>query len=248
MDLMRTFRRAYGRLYGNYDYSSHVLAFHDYNMIYMAVPKAANSSIKSALWQLLSQDVVSTVGGAEDEDRISARHRNELFRRDIRLMKHQVSKYPSYLSFTFVRNPWDRLVSCYMDKIRSSARKEDGSFYRKDDKAMYSNSSLRPQMPFDEFVESVCKTPDRRSNRHFRSQHTFFQDRKGNLLVSEIGCFERLSEDFDRIIQLVGAQQISLPHVRRSDRGDYREFYTPKLRDMVARRYATDISLLEYKF
>jgi hypothetical protein len=46
----------------------------------------------------------------------------------------------------------------------------------------------------------------------------------------------------------IGAPDVSLPHVRRSKGEDYRERYSPELRDLVGERYARDIELFGYRF
>jgi hypothetical protein len=248
MDPLRLLRRAYGKLYGPFDYSSHILALHDYRAIYIATPKVANSSIKNAVLSLMPEHLRSLLRQDDPPRKLLLRQRNRLFRDKHRLMKHEVSRYRSYLCFGFVRNPWDRLVSCYMDKIRSTAILEDGKIPPRGDRAMYQRGRFKPHMTFEEFVHEVVRTPDKRSNRHFRSQHTFLTDRKGQLLTDFIGRFEQLGEDFRALMQRIGAPECTLPHVRATLGRDYRDYYTPELREMVRARYERDIDLFGYDF
>ncbi|MCF7914751.1 MAG: sulfotransferase family protein [Spirochaetaceae bacterium] len=249
MDIRRRLRKLYGKLYDPFDYNSHIFAFHEYKAIYMAVPKAANTSMKTALTNLMPIDIQNSLNETLPVRELYAIHRNELFKRKIRLMKHQVKRYNDYFVFTIVRNPWDRLVSCYADLIRSSSKVEDDTINSRENLPLFKHGmGFRAQMPFDEFVEAVVSTPDRRSNRHFRSQYTFLTDGKGRLLPQFIGHFSNLQDDFEKIKQQVNVHDLQLPHVRRSSRSDYREYYNNYLRKLVETRYEKDIALFNFSF
>jgi chondroitin 4-sulfotransferase 11 len=248
MDLKRELRRLYSRLYGPYDYSSHVIALHDYRAIYMAVPKVANSSLKTAVWHLMPEDIQALPQTGRKQRTIYTVHREAMFKRRLRLYKHQVSDYPGYFVFAFVRNPWDRLLSCYKDKIGFGAIMEDGRYNDPKTRSLHLGRGFRKEMSFRDFVEAVVRTPDKKANRHFRSQHTFLTDGQGNLLPSYLGRFEDLHPDFAEVMERIGAPHVSLPHVRRSQDADYRSYYDTALRDAVARRYARDIELFGYEF
>lgn len=245
----RALRRAYGRLFGRYDYSSHVIVLHDYKAIYFAVPKVANSSMKSAIWYLLPQEIrEQTPDKAVKRSAFTTKSsREELFSKSIRILKHQAKKFPDYLGFAFVRNPWDRLVSCYSDKILSSAVLEDGRADRAH-RAIHDRAQLPENMEFDAFVRRVVEIPDAKANRHFRSQYTFLTDRRGRLLPRFIGRYENLAEDFNRLQEMLGVSGLSLPTVRKSERQAFQSYYTEELRELVADRYKRDIELFEYRF
>ena len=248
MDLKRELRRIYSRLYGPYDYSSHVIALHDYGAIYMAVPKVANTSIKTALARLMPEQVQQLAADVRKERSVYGRHRDELFHHNIRLYKHQVHKYKEYLVFAFVRDPWDRLVSCYRDKIEWGAIMEDGRRNDPKTRGLYLGPGFEKQMSFEEFARKVAAIPDRKANRHFRSQHAFLCNRKGELIPDFIGRFERLSEDFAELMERIGASKAALPHVRKSKASDHRTYYSQELAQLIGRRYARDAELFGYRF
>lgn len=248
MSWKRPLRRLYGRFFDPYDYSTHVFRFPDYRLIYMAVPKVANSSIKAALSQLFPAEVQSNHPDPSRPRAIYRGARDYLFRNGARIYKHQVQKYPEYRVIAFVRNPWDRLVSCYKDKVTEGSTTESGTPKVRDDRALYANTGVERDMDFSDFVREVARTPDKQANRHFRSQHTFLTDRRGRLLTTDIGYFERLSEDFGRMMEEIGAPELSLPRLRYTTASGFREFYTPELRRIVAERYEKDIALFGFSF
>ncbi len=108
----------------------------------------------------------------------------------------------------FVRNPLDRLLSCYSQKIVYYERQlgmppllwRYGKTFHKD-------------MSFADFVRAVSRIPDRLSDIHFRSQHTFFYHR-GKLMADFVGRFERISEDWDILREKFDLP--ALPHQNRS--------------------------------
>jgi hypothetical protein len=143
-----------------------------------------------------------------------------------------------YFRFGFVRNPLDRLLSCYAQKIVYYERElgmqpllwRYGKAFDKD-------------LSFAEFVEAVARIPDRVSDIHFRSQHTFLYHR-GKLMVDFVGHFEQLEQDWNFLREKFGLPE--LPHQNRSRHVDYREAYTPELAAIAAKRYKKDIELFGY--
>lgn len=245
----RLWRKAYGKIFDSYSYSSHIYVFHEYRAIYLAVPKVANSSLKTAFWHLFPEDIRSQTADEKIKRRAYTEKKNRelLFARKARIMKHQVKKYPDYFKFAFVRNPWDRLVSCYSDKILSTAVLENGQVDHGHN-AIHSKAGLPEKMKFDAFVKKIAEIPDHKANRHFRSQHTFLCSRSGHLLPGFIGHYESLQDDFNEIQHKLGTEGLELPVIRKSDRVPYQSYYTDELRDIVYKRYERDIELFGYRF
>jgi hypothetical protein len=235
-------------MFGRYEYTSHVIALHQYRAIYMAVPKVANTSVKTALTSLMPTHIRELPKDGRKERSVYALHNDVLFRDKIRLYKHQVPQYSDYLVFAFVRNPWDRLVSCYRDKIEWGALVEDGKRRDPRTRRLYLGRQFERDMDFAEFVQRVVEIPDRRANRHIRSQFTFLADKSGELLPNFIGRFETLTDDFSAVMKRIGAPHLTLPHLRNSAPPDYRKYYTERLAELVADRYRRDIELFDYSF
>jgi hypothetical protein len=164
------------------------------------------------------------------------------------LCKHEVPRYRHYYSFAFVRNPWDRLVSCYMDKVADTDLEDEDLNPKSAAVFMRERGGRTGEVSFDEFAREVCRTNDEESNRHFRSQHVFLTDRRGRVLPQNIFRFETLGEDFAAVMNRIGLPEVELPHANATRRRDYREYYTEELRDLVAERYHRDIELFGFVF
>ena len=143
-----------------------------------------------------------------------------------------ISEYNDYFSWTFVRNPWDRLVSAYFNKIV--------------DKFQSGLVSWRGKIKsFEEFILEIEKNDviDLKCDRHIRSLHTFFPSN-----VNFVGKFEKLQEDFNLICDKTGIQQKELLVENKSRHNHYTEYYNDETRLIVAEKYAKDIEYFGYKF
>jgi len=79
------------------------------------------------------------------------------------------------------------------------------------------------------------------------SQHEFIVNHEGDLIVDFLGRFETLDQDFDVVRQRIRTP-VELPHLLRSPRGHYRDYYSSDLADIVGERYAEDIARFGYAF
>jgi hypothetical protein len=196
-------------------------------VIYISISKTGISSIRSMF--------LEKIGEEYDKENYGTIHHKtkEVFNY---IPQKEIDKNHDCFKFSMVRNPFDRLVSCYTNKIL----KEDYPPIQKG----YGNLFYQG-MPFDEFVHSVCKVPDIFSDRHFRSQYSYIYY-KGKSLVDYIGRFENLEEDLAFIIDKYDLGKI--PHINKSSkRSDYRDYYTPELVELAYQRYRDDIEKFDYQ-
>jgi chondroitin 4-sulfotransferase 11 len=208
--------------------------------VYIEIPKVACTSIKTAIADLVGVRLTET-GGNPHEARWPA-PRDPSGRTG--------PPFPGLFAFAFVRDPWDRLVSCYRDKIRGEV---DGFTYFTDRPGV-ANCLARfdaffAGMSFDEFVRAVASIPDEEADAHFRSQHTFVTDEEGRLATDFVGRYERLAEDWRRVGQRIGLPAIELPRLQAvRERRPCSELYTAETRRIVADRYGRDAEMFGYAF
>ena len=60
--------------------------------------------------------------------------------------------------------------------------------------------------------------------------------------------FENLNEGFRHACRKIGIPKVDLPHINRSSRDRYQEYYDDELVDIVRGRFKHDIELGEYEF
>lgn len=151
--------------------------------------------------------------------------------------------YYDHFKFTFVRNPFDRLVSCYKDKI---AGEEIPQYLMVS--AKQAGVEMYPQMPFSEFAKAVCEIPDHLADGHFRSQHMTVCGPGGEIMADFAGRFENIVEDFDHVKEKIGAPWLELGERNRKASASYREFYDDETREIVAEKYERDLEAFDYSF
>jgi chondroitin 4-sulfotransferase 11 len=210
-----------------------VIVLHERRAMYFPIQKVANSS-----WKRICAEIL----GLDTSDRGPHAIRFPTLPLD------EVHRHADYFRFCFVRNPWDRVVSCYVEKIKTDPGYttrffRDGVFV-----GFIPYGVFRAGMSFQSFVEAIAGIPDEEADRHFRSQHTFVTDARGELLVNFVGKLEQSAEDFAHVLRRLGRDPSEVPHLNRSDHSDYKSFYTPRTMELVRQRYERDITLFGYDF
>lgn len=227
---------------------------HKHKFIFLKTKKTAGTALEAALSQLCGpEDIITPYREASEHDRTGRGPQNfridhpakpnrplwrRLLRRPERYYHRSVGYYEhmpgclvrtyageetwrGYYKFAFDRNPWDRQVSWYLYKTKSK--------------------NTRPS--FEQFM---------RSHRAFIDNHDIYL-MKGALAVDFLGRYERLEEDLNKALAAAGVNQhITVPKVNvtpnKDVSRDYRSYYSPELRDLVAEWYAPEIELLGYDY
>ena len=82
----------------------------------------------------------------------------------------------------------------------------------------------------------------------YRNQIDYLTDASGTLLVDFIGRFETLPQDFKIISEKIAFAPTPLPHVNKSVRKQYTDYYTSEMAETVRRRFQRDIEHFGYAF
>lgn len=138
-----------------------------------------------------------------------------------------------YFTFAFVRNPWERFVSCYADKVVGQK--------------MWLNKigSNPDKINFTAFVDYVVSSDLRVSNIHFRLQSSLIDLNRVNFL----GRHENFERDLKEVFARLSMRDSSVNAMNVSGGGvDYRGYYSSALIDKVARAYKRDIQIFGYEF
>lgn len=150
-----------------------------------------------------------------------------------------------YFKFAFVRNPFDRLVSCYKDKILNKDKMEIGYFQKS--YKYYDQYPLKENMSFEEFVDVVTMIPDHLADRHFKRQCCFICPPGEKLVFDFIGRFENLVNDWRYIAERFDFDPV-LPYTNTSNpKKGSKDFYTPALLEKVYSYYKEDVLLFGYQ-
>ena len=228
----------------------------EHMFIYFVIPKVACSSIKAALLPIFDFD--TPIYETTLKDGAPGYNVHQLFDES----GHQVNQreliselndaYQEYFKFAFVRNPWDRLVSCYFQKLWDVEKTDFGKPALKLPGGR--GYKLYMGMPFAEFVETVYEIPDAEANAHFKSQYKTIcgPERDKPIMADFVGRYENLAADFSVVAERIGGtEKLQLPHILRSKSREsrpYTEFYDARLKKLVYERYQEDIEIFGYSF
>lgn len=202
-------------------------------LAYGRVPKAANSSIKNAIARHVPVD--PDIDERPGRDRYWQRGNGGPA---FMASAAEVAGRDDLFVFAFVRDPFDRLASCYVNKIVAPQTFPP----------LFAELGFRKAMPFAEFVERIAATPDTVADDHFRSQASMLT-LKGRIVPSFVGRFETIGPDWAHVresVQALGGPDLgALPHVnkRRGGADDLPTLFAdPALVALVRRRYAEDFA------
>ena len=223
-----------------------MIVSHRHKFIFVRTEKTAGSSLQKFLVDFCgSDDIVSGQARSQGRDRSPPwiRHipwgKGPLRRRfpgvfgfhthcGIRQVRACLDEraFASYFKFAIERNPWDRQISLYCQR----------------------QSDRNLPLQFDRDMNSISY----RTLHLTRLRNWEIYTINGRIAVDYVIRYEDLEQGVQHVLRQIGIDQLpELPRQRsgsREQKGSYREFYTPKLRDLIARWYRPEIEAFGYEF
>jgi len=181
-------------------------------------------------------------------------------------------KHSYKFRFTFIRNPYDRIVSAYYMLTKSKLAKDHYLAIKKEDIL---------DISFNKFIKKVIHLRDthqhlgirKEKNIHLRPWKNKKEIEKNRLghdaywilahtegmldsiqyftplsTIDFIGRYESLSEDFNRLGDFIGLKK-ELGHLNAStSRKRYADYYDNESLELVTKIYKTDLELFNYTF
>ena len=157
------------------------------------------------------------------------------------------NEYKNYFSFSFVRNPWDRMVSLYCNKILSPNTVDIntgvGVCFKRFGDTFY------PDMSFSKFVKKIVSLDHTNLDAHIYPQHwktcaTGTQD----IILDFVGKFENLNKDWLHVCKTSGLPFKKLERKNQRKRYHYSYYYDTEIKNIVSEYWSTDINLFNYTF
>ena len=140
--------------------------------------------------------------------------------------------FDSYFKFSFVRNPWDFIISKYMSSY-FSFNNRGGRIGKKAGKTL------------KYFLEHY-KTP---KHEHGETFHDYFKPEQ----MDFIGRFENRENDLNYISKKIGLDIDTKTHIKKiqmldKNKKHYTYYYDEETKQIVAEKYKKDIEYFGYKF
>lgn len=163
---------------------------------------------------------------------------------------------PSFYRFGFVRNPYDRLLSAYKDKILAPQKSPDKRNYVSvacKIKAHSTGESARSinldntPVSFSEFVDFVEKQRAYDMDRHWF--HQYLTMWHPYCKFHFIGRFEQFSSDLEQVLINLGAPDQLVKSARSRDNASFsskRKYYTGDVAEKVHKTFKTDFDTYGY--
>ena len=148
--------------------------------------------------------------------------------------RYPVKRYDEFFKFAFVRNPWERLVSCYLFFLR-----------RYDNNKQIKGVNSTAIKSFENFIAFVETQDLRICNSHFRLQSSLIDLNN----IDYLGRFENFEQNLTYILDKLDIRYSLIPHLNKTSASKgYREFYNDDLIKRVHKLYQKDISIFNYSF
>ena len=211
--------------------------------VYFEVAKVACSTIKSRLRTVAAPGIPmpNAVHPAVLNSPFS-----KPFQLPPRIMRNVLSG-TGFTRFTFVREPVERVVSAYLDKMCREDKDGNRSEQRKRFMAAFlPDKAQTDEVSFDQFVDIIAEVEDSRLlDKHWRPQaDLMFQP------VQEfdfIGRFDRFEDDWDKLAERlelpVKIERTNVTWHSTSAGSKVDDIVTPNARRKIEARYAKDFEL-----
>jgi len=208
------------------------------NFWFVDIPRTSSSSIKVELGRLYGTAYaklnIADEGYGEKQiipDHVPALQMHDILGNEL---------WNEIFSFTFVRNPWDRMVSLFL--------------YRKNAAKDIPNS-----MTFKQYIRNLFYYMTNMVNKksslfsyygYYFSASNFISDRNGNVIVDFIGRYENRKEDIEKISSIIDCPSLGNLHLHKINKKGihYSQFYDAETKDIISELYSKDIELFQYSF
>jgi Sulfotransferase family len=228
------------------DYLINILPRH--NLIYVAVPKVGSTRIRATLGEI----------GGRRSRRLKLKQwgkiRGPLTPRNMSVHAfYRLATSPATLRFSFGRNPYARLLSCWLDKFRDKPLVRGSGLI--DNYLDWRNGADRSlpsggdqTLSFEQFVIYATSIASSRWDIHIQSQDDIMS--MPGIDLDFIGRLESFDIDFARVLDHLGASEKirreSHSPLNPSRHASYRDYYTSNLAERVYRAYERDFERLGY--
>lgn len=245
-----------------------------YHFVYAPVPKVACSSLKKLLLKLLGDlapGLPDFKSNKEDEVHFHLFLDNLLSLARFQLHEaNEILLSPDIFKFTFVRNPFNRIASAYLNKFVTERANTNQWIHTKPVfESVHGEQTdlLKDSISFRQFISYLCAARDADLDKHWAPMHQIVKVP----LMNFIGRLETMEEDYAQLRRRLALPQLPLPHLNSSpeatlcaERGAFagtgndiistlpslptvRQLYDDELEQAVLTRYKRDFELLGYE-
>jgi hypothetical protein len=134
-------------------------------------------------------------------------------------------EFTEFFKFSFVRNPWDRVVSAFHAHTQGQHKISEAKSFEDFVANLRANLPVSTRAPMKNYI---CNG-------------------KGSTIVDFIGRYETLTTDWKYVAKEIGLEA-DLPLLNTTEHSPYWAYYTKDTRQIVEDFYAVDIEFFGYEF
>lgn len=217
----------------------HISLKHRY--VFIEMPKVASSTIKLRLMNHEALGLGVKIGNPHPMPLESP------FVKPYQLDRQTLSDImddPTYVKFCFVRNPFTRILSAYLDKI------ERGETEKRQILRILGHdpNDLKREVTFLEFLKALSQMQPAQMDKHWRPQS--LQSFSPYLTHGFIGKFENLDPDLKRLSNLISLDLVTQNTVHNAHKTGAADkigtYYTEDCINLIIKVYAQDFKIFSY--
>jgi hypothetical protein len=200
---------------------------HSYKFTFIDICKTAGTSISESLLKFNKDDKFESFKMENSFPKSGKHHSISNILGGITCTTITPYIIDNYFKFTFVRNPYDRMISLY----------EWGQKHNHYDK-----------MTFYDFVINIKENKyNDFNNARYLPMIDWLKDKRDNKIkIDYIGRYENIKDDFNNILNIINIDT-NLPHMNKSNRRNINQYYNKELLDIVYNLYEIDFDTFKYK-
>lgn len=152
-------------------------------------------------------------------------------------------KFDNYYSFSFIRNPWERMHSLYYFLCYKEIYKDKGEDW---DQEEFIKKGFKWWLMEHEWWAPALKRQGLCAQK--RSQSDYLIDQTGGIAVNDIFTYENLNNDLLTLSKKIKLDLPNLTYEKKLNRKDYKEAYCSESIDFISTYHKKDIELFNYSF
>ncbi len=207
--------------------------FHSKKVLFLHNPKTGGTTIEKVFDLDVTRENLFTIGDVK----YFSKHQCSLQHLSYIELKRRIPSdiFDSYYKFTFVRNPWDRIVSTYCwDKREFKTFEKFVDFVE----TLYNKYTVETLTDFPEFSIKYCA--------HLYPQYIYTGE------GVDVYRYENFTSEMSKIMGRFNISDPTLgkdiPLINSSSHGHYSSYYNDRTREVVRKIYAEDIRRFGYTF
>lgn len=211
-----------------------------YGLVYVETPKVGCTTIKRFLQEIEAEPGADLPGNVHDKKNSPVQSPNSS-----QYTVDQILGGARFVRFSFVRNPYTRIVSAYLDKIVTNQ-------WEKQRRLPPLGYDPNDEVEFHDFLKSISRYPPERMDIHWMPQHTIL--RPDRIDYEFMGRFETFTESFQYFVeQFLPTHLNRVPtenaakHRTNAD-ARVKELVGPKEDALIRQLYEQDFKTFDYHY